>query len=127
MKCKLNPNLQSLSGKAGNLLFKTYTKPDGTKVTRCYTMPRKKDGSFGYERKTPVSDAELKNRELFKKACASNKDLTPEELDFYKNCFHVDKGVYRGKKYASFRGYLLAVAYNTIKEKEQTKSVHSRD
>jgi len=127
MKCKLNPNLQSLSGKAGNLLFKTFTKPDGTKITRCYTMPRKQDGSFGYERKAPVSDAELKNRELFKKANEAIKEMSCLELTKYILEFHNNWGVYKGKKYATFRGYLLALSYDTIREIEQTKSVHSRD
>ena len=51
MKCTLNSNIKSISGKVGSLLFKTYTKPDGTKETRAYGLPRKENGKFGYERK----------------------------------------------------------------------------
>ena len=64
MKCTLNPNIKSASGKFGNLLFKTFSKPDGTKEIRAYGMPRRKDGSFGYERKAKPSAGEIAARKL---------------------------------------------------------------
>ena len=39
MKCKLNPNFQNISGKSGNMMFKTFTKRDGSKETRAYILP----------------------------------------------------------------------------------------
>ena len=42
----------------GNLVFKTYHRPDGTTVTRAYPKPR-------YERRTPVSANERAARSNF--------------------------------------------------------------
>ena len=40
MKCELDSNIKSMSGKVGNMLFKTFKRPDGKTETRAYFMQR---------------------------------------------------------------------------------------
>lgn len=75
MKCQLNPNIKSISGRVGGMLFKTFNKPDGSTETRVYNLPRRKNGSYGYDRKKPLSETELKARELFTKRQAYVRHL----------------------------------------------------
>ena len=57
-KCELSKNILSISGKIGNLVFKTYKRRDGTTETRAYRKPT-------YERKTPPGKKELAARSRF--------------------------------------------------------------
>jgi hypothetical protein len=38
-KVELPPNMESISGKLGNFIFRTYRKPNGTTETRVYRNP----------------------------------------------------------------------------------------
>ena len=121
MKCKLNPNIQAISGKSGKLMFKTYTKRDGTTETRVYTLPRRKDGSYGYERRTPVSKAESDNRSTFAIAQSLKAKLTEEQKDTLAHEFDLCKGMFRGKKYRTFQGFVTAWVFAIVKEKKQSE------
>jgi len=57
-KCELPKGILSLSGTLGNIVFKTYRRPDGTTVTRAYRKT-------AYERKTPITDKECAARSRF--------------------------------------------------------------
>ena len=57
--CNLFPGIASVSGKMGNLIFKTFTRPDGSSVTRVYSSESHKP------RRTPPSDRELAQRARF--------------------------------------------------------------
>ena len=56
-KAILPGTIMSISGKMGNLIYKTFKKPDGTTETRVYQHPGR--------RSTPVTDEERKSRALF--------------------------------------------------------------
>ena len=69
MKVELMPGIKSISGKNGNMLFRTYTK-NGKKETRAYFLPRIQDKSghvigYGHQRKTRLTDNELRQRRKF--------------------------------------------------------------
>jgi len=69
MKVELMAGIKSISGKNGNMLFRTYTK-NGKKETRAYFLPRIQDKSghvlgYGHQRKTKPTDKELRNRRRF--------------------------------------------------------------
>lgn len=63
------PGIKSISGKNGNMLFKTFTK-NGKQETRAYFLPRIQDKSghvigYGHQRKTRLTDNEIRQRKKF--------------------------------------------------------------
>lgn len=58
MRVELNPQIQSLSGRMGNLIFRTVKRADGE--IRVYA-----NKASDYQRSTPLSDNEIKNRDRF--------------------------------------------------------------
>ena len=67
MRIELIKGINNISGKSGNVLFKTYKRADGTTETRAYLVPKAEDGKYKYERSTPVSKHEIQIRALFSK------------------------------------------------------------
>ena len=118
MKCTLKPGVANISGKSGGLLFKTFTKPDGTKETRCYLMPKHKDGSFGYERKAKVTAGELAARQKFQTATMAIQALTEEQRTDYAREWKAAHYKFNGKKYNTLRGYIMARIYDDLKNHE---------
>lgn len=57
-KCELPKGILSLSGTLGNIVFKTYRRPNGTTETRAYRKPAN-------QRTTPVTDKECAARTRF--------------------------------------------------------------
>ena len=115
-KVTLRSDIQSMSGKFGNIMFKTYTKPNGTKETRAYSVPRKPDGSFGYQRRTPLSPKEIETRKTFQLVNAALKAMTPETKDEYYRLWKDTGHRFNGKKYATLRGYIMARLHKQIKD-----------
>ena len=115
MKCILDPNIKSASGKFGNLLFKTFNKPDGSKEVRAYAMPRRKDGSFGYERKAKPSKAEIASRIMFEAVAGAIKALTEEQRMKYAREWKTARYKLHGKVYKTLRGYIMARLYDDMK------------
>ena len=115
MKCTLNPSIKSASGKIGNLLFKTFTKPDGSKEVRAYGMPRRKDGSFGYERKAKPTKGELAARQLFQTVTMKLQALTEEQRMQYAREWKTARYKLHGKEYRTLRGYIMARIYDDMK------------
>ena len=111
MKCTLNPQIKSISGKCGGLLYKTYTRANGKNETRVYILPRKENGKYGYERKTPLSDKELAIRNRFTQAAEYVKNLSNEQKQRYCKEFSRNKYTFNGKKYSTVRGYVIARFY----------------
>jgi hypothetical protein len=78
--CNLFPGIASVSGKLGKVLFKTFTRPDGSSVTRMYST----EGH--HKRRTPPSDRELAQRQRFARIasavalCRRNGDTRPKKL-----------------------------------------------
>lgn len=116
MKCTLKPGVANISGKSGGLLFKTFTKPDGTKETRCYLMPKHKDGSFGYERKAKVTAGELAARQKFQTATMALQALTEEQRMQYAREWKTARYKLHGKEYKTLRGYIMARIYDDMKK-----------
>ena len=116
MKCTLNSNIKNISGKFGNLLFRTYTKPDGTKETRAYGMPKRKDGSFGYERKVKVTPNEAANRAKFQVVSKRISSLSDAERMSFHREWQKAKFKFNGKKYVTLRGYIMARLYAEMKD-----------
>ena len=114
MKCTLNSNIKSVSGKVGNIMFRTYTKPDGTKETRAYGLPRKANGKFGYERKAAVTAGELAARQKFQTATMALQALTEEQRLAYAREWKAANYKFNGKQYATLRGYIMARLYAEI-------------
>ena len=79
-ECNLIPGIASISGKLGKVLFKTFTRPDGTSVTRVYRTDTRT------KRCSPPSERELAQRRLFGRICSEvarrqrNGDTRPKKL-----------------------------------------------
>ena len=76
MKVKLAAGIESASGKCGNMIFKTFKRPNGKTETRAYFNPHYR-AKLRREpvRKTPLSDAEVRARALFAKRIAYVQEL----------------------------------------------------
>ena len=115
-KVTLRSDLKSISGRIGNIMFKTYTKRDGSKETRAYSVPRKSNGSYGYERSTPLSPKEIQIRKTFQQVNAALKAMTPEAKNEYYRMWKDAGYKFNGKKYATLRGYIMARLHKQIKD-----------
>lgn len=111
MKCTLNSNIRSISGRTGNVLFKTYKRPDGKTETRAYLLPKRENGKYGYERKAAVSDKELEARNLFKKISEKVAAMTDAEKQEYARQWKKANYKFNGKKYCTLRGFIVAKLY----------------
>ena len=74
MKVELAAGIESVSGKCGNMIFKTYKRPNGKTETRAYFNPYCRWDKVNV-RKTPPSDAEIKARSLFARRIAYVQEL----------------------------------------------------
>ena len=110
-KCTLKDGIESISGRIGGVEFRTFKRPNGKTETRAYPLPRKQNGSFGYERKTPLSSNELAARGRFTQAAAYVNSLSDEQKHRYSVEFSRDKYTFNGKKYSTVRGYIIARFY----------------
>ena len=115
MKCTLNPNIKSISGKCGNMLFKTFKKRDGSTETRAYFLPKKDRGPFGYTygytRRGNPSAKEIEVRKRFSQVNESIKNLSDEQRSRYEEEWRISKYMFNGKKYVTLRGYIMARIY----------------
>ena len=66
MKVELAAGIESVSGKCGNMIFKTFKRPDGKKETRAYFNPyrRTRLGKVS-ARKSKPTKSEIKARSSF--------------------------------------------------------------
>ena len=78
--CNLFPGIASVSGKLGKVLFKTFTRPDGSSFTRVYS-------TAGHaKRKSKPSASELVQRQRFARIAAEvarlmrSGDTRPRQL-----------------------------------------------
>ncbi len=76
MKVELAAGIESVSGKCGNMIFKTFKRPNGKTETRAYFNPyRPSSWEKVNARKTPPSEAEIKARSLFARRQAYVQEL----------------------------------------------------
>ena len=108
-----------MSGKSGGVLFKTFRKPDGSKQTRAYLLPRKKNGGYGYTRRTAVTEDEKQRRVNFALASAYASrvlaDKSSHEFRVWYDLFKENNGKYKGKKYKTLRGFIMAIDFDEHK------------
>lgn len=114
MKVTLPAGVKSISGSIkqqnGSLIvFKTFTRPSvnrkkGETETRAYFMPKR-------ERKTLPSEKELAARQRFADATNFFMSLTVEQRERYLQEWKRNNYKFNGKKYAAFRGYIIAKYY----------------
>lgn len=116
MKCILSPNFKSLSGKSGNILYKTFHRADGKTETRAYFLPRNREtGKYGYTRKSPVTQGEMESRGRFKRVSEIYASLSDETKQRYNREWEKAKYMLNGKKYCTLRGYIIARLYVDMK------------
>ena len=116
MKCTLNPKFGSISGKSGNVLFKTFHRADGKTETRAYLLPKNREtGKYGYARKAAVTEGEIESRERFKRVSEIVASLSDEEKQQYSREWKIAKYKFNGKKYCTLRGYIIARLYADMK------------
>ena len=110
MKVTLMPGIESISGSVKQrngkkLVFRTFRKPSasrgGKPETRAYLMTPQ-------ERTTPLSEAEMRQRAKFAKAAKKVKQMSEAERKSLAQEWKEKGYQYNGKKYSTFRGYLLA-------------------
>ena len=116
-KVTLRSDIQSISGRVGNMLFKTYTKPDGTKETRAYGIPYRGNGKY-YQRSAKPSAGEIAARKQFKNICMAIKALTKEQRAKYHREWVKAKYMLHGKKYRTLHGYIMARMYDDLKKRK---------
>ena len=107
-KVDLMAGIQSVSGKAGNFVFKTYRRPDGKTETRMYPYKKQK-------RTTKLSQNELASRAKFKQVAERLNALSNEEREQYANDWRQNNYLFNGKKYATLRGYIMTRLYAEMK------------
>ena len=117
MKCTLNPNIGNISGKSGNVLFKTFHRADGKTETRAYLLPRDREtGKYGYKRKAAVTKGEMESRGRFKRVSEIYASLSDETKHRYCREWEKARYMFNGKKYCTLRGYIIARLYADMKD-----------
>ena len=116
MKCTLNPNIKSISGRSGNILYKTFHRADGKTETRAYFLPRDREtGKYGYKRKAAVTKGEMESRGRFKRISEIYMSLSDETKQRYNREWEKARYKFNGKKYCTLRGYIIARLYVDLK------------
>ena len=106
MKVTLAAGIASMSGKNGNMVFRTFKRPNGKTETRAYVLPRK-----GYTRTTKPSENEIAARSRFSQISQKLNNLTEEQRTRYAQEWQISKYKFNGKLYATLRGYIMARLY----------------
>ena len=116
MKCTLNASFKSISGKCGNVLYKTFRRADGKTETRAYFLPLNREtGKYGYKRKAAVTQKEIETRARFKRVSEILASLSDETKQQYNREWMKAQYKFNGKKYATLRGYIVARIYVDMK------------
>jgi hypothetical protein len=116
MKCQLPSEIKSISGRCGNIEYRTFKRPNGKTETRAYLLPRRANGKFGYERSTPLSAKEIASRNRFRAISDIINHLTDEQKTTYQREWKKAGYKFNGKKYATPRGYIMARLYDDAKK-----------
>ena len=112
MKVTLAAGVEALSGSVkqkdgSRIVFKTFSKPSvnrkSEKETRMYFMPP-------HKRTSHATEKELRQRAKFAQAADLVARLPEDEKKRIAEEWRQNKYKYNGKKYKSFRGFLLAKA-----------------
>ena len=107
-KVDLMAGVESISGKVGNVVFRTFQRRDGKSETRVYSSKRR-------ERTTKLSKNELASRAKFRQVAERLNSLSNEEREQYAKEWTQNNYFFNGKKYATLRGYIMTRLYAEMK------------
>ena len=107
-KVDLMAGIQSISGTAGNFVFRTFRRLDGKTETRMYPYEK-------HKRTTKLSKNELAARAKFRLVAERLNSLSNEEREQYAKEWTQNKYFFNGKKYATLRGYIMTRLYADMK------------
>ena len=118
MKIELMPGIASMSGtlckaKDGSRIVFATRKAATTNQNKVRAYFRTADS---YKRRTPPSENELKTRGLFANANARMKAMSQDEIEKYRKQWVAANYAWRGKKYATLRGFILAHIFDELKK-----------
>ena len=113
-----DPAIEHVSGRCGQMLYKTFKRADGTKETRVYFLPKQANGKYGYGRRTKPSEAETRTRAKFAQVSRIIKNMPGLEKIAYHKQWVKDKYKFKGKKYSTLNGYIRARIYAEFKASE---------
>ena len=118
MKIELMPGIASMSGtlckaKDGSRIVFATRKAATTNQNKVRAYFRTADS---YKRRTPPSENELKTRGLFANASARMKAMSQDEIEKYRELWRFQLREWRGKKYATLRGFILAHIFDELKK-----------
>ena len=113
-----DPAIEHVSGRCGQMLYKTFKRMDGTKETRVYLLPKQSNGKYGYGRRTKPSESELATRARFTQVSRIIKNMPEDQKMAYRKQWVKDKYKFRGKKYSTLNGYIRARIYAEFKASE---------
>ena len=114
-----DPAIEHVSGRCGQMLYKTFKRADGTKETRVYFLPKQSNGKYGYGRRTKPSEAEIGARLTFANVSRIIKNMPEDKKMAYRKQWVKDKYKFNGKKYATLNGYIRARIYAEFKASEE--------
>jgi len=115
-KVTLMPAIESISGKIGNVVFRTYKNGQ----TRVYSSDTK-------NRKTKISKNEIRNREVFARACADWQVMPQIIRNHWQSEYQFNDRIYNGKKYATLHGYFIAKRMAEMKVESRKTKVESQE
>ena len=96
-KVILMDGMAGISGKVGNMVFRTYKNG---KVTCIPYEPK--------QRITPPSAKEMKNREAFGAATEAWNTMPATTKAYWEAEYMRDKATFNGKRYVTLHGYFIA-------------------
>ena len=113
VKVKYMPGIDAVSGtmksKTGNRLEFRHLKYDKPGEGHFYIRK-----ANAYQRKSKLSDKEIRARSKFGQVMQTLAQLTPEAWQAYEVNFKQDRGQFYGKTYKTLRAYVIARLFKTI-------------
>lgn len=113
-----DPAIEHVSGRCGQMLYKTFNRADGTKETRVYFLPKQSNGKYGYGRRTKPSEAETRTRARFAQVSHIIKNMPKDQKMEYHKQWVKARYKFNGKKYCTLNGYIRARIYADFKASE---------
>ena len=121
MKVEFSSGISHISGsmkssRFGHRVIFTHRKNDKSGFGHAYIRP-----ADAYKRSTPLSDNERRARADFQTIALKTNGILADEKE--RMAFHEEwkkaKGKFNGKKYATLRGYIMAVLFDELKRERQ--------
>ena len=124
-RISLIPGLEDITGTISKNVWYDQKGKHVRKTVICKSCSGKRYLRFydsdANKRRTPVTEGELKRRQIFAWANKKASDIMkyPPERQRYADKFKQDKGLFNGKKYATLRGYITGIYYQLYSENKE--------